>query len=239
MLALENATDRAVYDTLARFNKQFIDLVSAVFKHPRDTEAAAFHFDLIGNFDTIQREALAARPHTMAMADIDQVQHTMLRGSPGWQVLWIKAFGQPIDNPCPHLTSIVEGHPEIFNVMLSCLEPGMELPQHQGPFKGVLRYHLGLKVPERGDLGLVVHGQTYRWGEGRGVVFDDTLWHRAWNHTNEERIVLFADVLRTLPPQLAAQREQLIQELTASQGLATILGSIRRASLVERQTHRA
>ena len=226
MLALDTPTDKAVYDALADFNKKFVDLVASVFTAPRDTEAAPFHYDLIANFDTIQREILASRTQSMAMADVDTVQHAMLQGSPGWQVLWIRAFGQPVANPCPNLTKIVEGHPEIFNVMVSRLTPGTALPPHKGPFKGVLRYHLGIEVP-KGDVGLEVHGRTYQWREGVGVVFDDTLWHKAWNRTTHDRIVLFADVLRTLPPQLAWQRAQLLKDLTKTEGFAKILGSVK------------
>ncbi|MES2779388.1 MAG: aspartyl/asparaginyl beta-hydroxylase domain-containing protein, partial [Bacteroidota bacterium] len=60
-------------------------------------------------------------------------------------------------------------------------------------------YHLGIQIPQ-GDIGiqLVAHNrpETYKWKERKGVVFDDTLLHTAWNKTDETRILIFADILK-------------------------------------------
>ncbi len=228
MLALEAApTDEAVYKELHEFNKLILNLDPQTFLDPRATPAAEFHDTLIQHFNTVQAEVKAHAHNGMAMCDLDAIQHAMLGGSPKWHVLWVKAFGEHVDNPLPVLTAITKAHPEIFNVMVSRLKPGAELPLHTGPFKGVLRYHLGLEVPQ-GDVGLEVRGQPYGWGEGRGVVFDDTHFHRAWNRTPHDRVVLFADVLRALPEPLKSKRDALLVRLTSSEGLATIRGSIAR-----------
>jgi len=226
MLALEAApTDEAVYKELHAFNKLILNLDPQTYLDPRATPAAEFHDTLLQHFPSIQEEVKAHAHNGMAMCDLDDIQHAMLGGSPQWRVLWIKAFGEAVDNPLPVLTAIVAAHPEIFNVMVSRLRPGAELPLHTGPFKGVLRYHLGLEVP-RGEVGLEVRGQEYTWGEGRGVVFDDTHMHRAWNRTPHDRVVLFADVLRQLPEPLRSQRDALLTRLAASDGLAKIRQSI-------------
>jgi beta-hydroxylase len=79
----------------------------------------------------------------------------------------------------------------------SILAPGVRIPPHRGPWKGFIRYHLGLIVPEPADrCGIEVGGQEAHWREGESLVFDDTYEHHVWNDTNGTRVVLFLDVVR-------------------------------------------
>ncbi len=51
----------------------------------------------------------------------------------------------------------------------------------------MLRYHLGLLIPEPEDqLGISVGGQIAHWSEGQSLVFDDTFEHSAWNDTDAD-----------------------------------------------------
>jgi len=69
-----------------------------------------------------------------------------------------------------------------------------------GPYKGVLRYHLGLIVPQDAEACRIRVGEDIRhWQEGKSMIFDDTFNHEVWNDTDETRVVLFVDVLRPLP----------------------------------------
>ncbi|MHB8233624.1 MAG: aspartyl/asparaginyl beta-hydroxylase domain-containing protein, partial [Solirubrobacteraceae bacterium] len=69
-----------------------------------------------------------------------------------------------------------------------------------GPYKGVLRYHLGLIVPEDAESCRIRVGDDIRhWQAGKSMIFDDTFNHEVWNDTDETRVVLFVDVLRPLP----------------------------------------
>src|SRR5258708_3918403 len=72
------------------------------------------------------------------------------------------------------------------------------ITRHRGPYNGVLRYHLGLMVPEPSKCGITVGDVTARWREGGSVVFDDSFQHEAWNESSEMRVVLFVDFLRPL-----------------------------------------
>ncbi len=82
----------------------------------------------------------------------------------------------------------------------SILLPHKHLPAHRGPYKGVLRYHLGLKVPEPAAASAIkVGSKQASWQEGKSLIFDDTFVHEAWNSTNEIRVVLFVDFRRPLP----------------------------------------
>ena len=53
--------------------------------------------------------------------------------------------------------------------MFSILAPGKRIPPHDGPYKGVLRYHLGLIVPDAPveQVGIRVGDQIRRLGRGR------------------------------------------------------------------------
>ena len=84
--------------------------------------------------------------------------------------------------------------------MISILSPRKHILDHRGPYKGVLRYHLGLIVPEDAEACRIRVGDDFRhWEEGRSMIFDDTFNHEVWNDTDETRVVLFVDVMRPLP----------------------------------------
>jgi len=81
----------------------------------------------------------------------------------------------------------------------SILSPGKHIPEHRGVFKGIMRYHLGLKVPENAkDCCIRVDEVSAYWQEGKGMLFDDTYQHEVWNNTDEIRVVLLMDVIRPL-----------------------------------------
>ena len=83
--------------------------------------------------------------------------------------------------------------------MFSILAAGKHIPNHRGPYKGVLRHHLGLIVPEpAADCRIRVGDEIRHWTEGGSLVFDDTYDHEVWNDTDGERVVLFLDVVRPL-----------------------------------------
>jgi aspartate beta-hydroxylase len=67
------------------------------------------------------------------------------------------------------------------------------IDSHRGPTNLRLRCHLALKVPE-GDCAIRVGEKTRKWHEGRCLVFDDYFDHEAWNHTEEDRVVLIVDI---------------------------------------------
>src|SRR5206468_10959701 len=83
----------------------------------------------------------------------------------------------------------------------SILAPHRRIGEHRGPWRGVLRYHLALQVPEpRHEAGISVGGEVAHWQEGRSLLFDDGYRHHGWNNTGGVRVVLFVDVVRPLKP---------------------------------------
>lgn len=101
---------------------------------------------------------------------------------------------------CPRTTALMEQIPGMTTAMFSILSPRKHILDHRGPYKGVLRYHLGLIVPQDAPACRIRVGDDIRhWQEGASLVFDDTFNHEVWNDTDETRVVLFVDVLRPLP----------------------------------------
>ncbi len=101
---------------------------------------------------------------------------------------------------CPETTRLLKTIPGLQTAFFSIFEAGKHLPEHRGAYKGVLRYHLGLLVPEPAAQCAIRVGQDTRsWEEGKSMVFDDSHPHEAWNHTDQPRVVLFLDFVRPLP----------------------------------------
>ena len=81
--------------------------------------------------------------------------------------------------------------------MFSILSPGKYIPPHRGPYKGVLRYHLGLMVPEPEGICRIRLGNDIRaWKEGKSLIFDDSHEHEVWNDSDSYRVVLFVNFAR-------------------------------------------
>ncbi len=120
-----------------------------------------------------------------------------------WKTFFLYGYGFEAKlgvEMCPRTAALVREIPGMTTAMISILSPRKHILDHRGPYKGVLRYHLGLVVPEDAEACRIRVGEEVRhWQEGRSMVFDDTFNHEVWNDTDETRVVLFVDVLRPLP----------------------------------------
>jgi len=100
---------------------------------------------------------------------------------------------------CPRTAAALDSIPGVTTAFYSILSPHKTIGAHRGPWRGVLRYHLALKVPEpAGASGIAVGGEVAHWEEGRSLVFDDGYEHHAWNGGDGVRAVLFVDFARPL-----------------------------------------
>lgn len=133
----------------------------------------------------------------------------------GWSTFPLRMFTKDNEEnmkKCPLLTSILKKDANITTAFFSILEPGKIIPSHYGPFKGILRYHLGILIPPKdsGDCFISVDNEIYEWEEGKGVLFDETYKHFVKNETPYHRIVLFLDIKRPLPLSLPILNDFLI-----------------------------
>ncbi len=120
-----------------------------------------------------------------------------------WKTYFLYGYGFEAKlgvETCPKTAALMRQIPGMTTAMFSILSPRKHILDHRGPYKGVLRYHLGLIVPREAQKCRIRVGEDFRhWEEGESVVFDDTFNHEVWNDTDETRVVLFVDVLRPLP----------------------------------------
>ena len=119
-----------------------------------------------------------------------------------WKTFFFYGYGVKMQQNCdycPQTTRIIEQIPGLKTAFFSILLPGKHIPEHRGPYKGVLRCHLPLKVPQaRKKCAIRVENEIHHWEEGKVVVFDDSYPHEAWNKTDEVRVVLFLDIVRPM-----------------------------------------
>lgn len=119
-----------------------------------------------------------------------------------WKTYFLYVFGHKVETncqQCPKTTALIEQIPGLQAAFFSILAPGKHIPIHRGKLKGLIRYHLGLKIPkDTRNCKIEIDGQDYYWQEGKSLIFDDTYMHQVWNNTDEYRVVLFIDVDRPL-----------------------------------------
>jgi aspartate beta-hydroxylase len=141
-----------------------------------------------------------------------------------WRLLVLKAYGVPVRpnlERCPVLAATVSSVPDVLSAALSFLSPGKHVPEHRGPFRGVIRFYMGLSVPTSADgrpaAVLTIDGHEYRVGDGECLLWDDTFAHEVWNHSDDTRIALLLDVRRRgMPPDMALLSRVLIAAIGAS-----------------------
>lgn len=139
--------------------------------------------------------------HLPNFQDISTDQYRLTQDD-RWKTYFLLGYGFQVDEHlarCPETARALAEIPGITTAMFSIFAPHKRIPPHVGPYKGVLRYHLGLKVPEPADAcGITVRGETRHWAEGASLVFDDVWEHEAWNDTDGTRVVLFVDFIRPM-----------------------------------------
>ncbi len=152
---------------------------------------------------SVIQEELHALLEQHAVPDWEAIsQDPSVKIGKDWKTFVLYLYGEKMDTncrKCPQTTAIIESIPTIKTAWFSLLEAGKNIPPHYGPYNGVLRYHLGLYVPEPELCGIQV-GETIRgWEEGKSLLFDDTHLHWVWNNSDKRRVILFVDVVRPLP----------------------------------------
>lgn len=117
-----------------------------------------------------------------------------------WKTLHLRVFNIDTNNSqyFPLTMKLInQCQPKCTLAYFSLLEPGAQLSPHRGLYKGVLRYHLGLRIPrDWQNCYLVVNGEKVHWKEGEDIIFDDRFLHYVHNNTDEERLILFLDIQR-------------------------------------------
>jgi len=198
---------------------QAADVVRAIYDRRIDTPAIldAAHFfpnarRFTDNWSEIRREAFAVAeslPRVPRFHDIMPAQADIsANDGRDWRLFIMKAYG--VEQPrnlerCPAVAAIIEDMPEVVSCSFSFIAPGKHIPRHRGPFRGILRFHLMLSMPN-GDDGepaceLLINDISYRLTDGASLLWDDTFPHEVRNRSDKVRIALLLDVWRRdMPP---------------------------------------
>jgi beta-hydroxylase len=169
-----------------------------------DTEAFPWAREIEAHWEAMRQEldAVLADPDAVPPFQELSRDQRVLTNDDRWKTYFFYAFGFKAErncDRCPVTTRMVERIPGMTTAFYSILAPGKHLPLHRGAYKGVIRYHLGLKIPAPNEMsGIRVGPELCRWTEGESLIFDDTYQHEAWNDTDEMRAVLFVDFKRPL-----------------------------------------
>ena len=166
--------------------------------------------ELRRQFPAIREELVSLLNNTEAPRchEVDRMQtYISATTDKDWRVFYLYLIGEkPEANRarCPVTCAALDQVPGVFQALFSILDPGKSIPPHDGPYRGYLRYHLGLIVPEQDPPQIRIKDQIYTWREGEDVLFDDTWEHEVMNHSNDRRVVLIVDIRRPMPLPLTA-----------------------------------
>lgn len=160
---------------------------------------------LIDNFDTIKAEVAEIMKDYDNIPEFDKIDDKQDRLSNSdnkkWKTFMFKFYDEYNEDnckKCPKTAELLKQLP-LDLAMFSIMEKGKVLVPHRGPWKGLLRMHLGIDIPEGAKI--TVDDEDYFWKEKEIVLFDDTFTHSVEN-PNGRRVVLFMDLKRTHIPQM-------------------------------------
>lgn len=152
----------------------------------------------------IRAEAIRIRTEDIpSLADIS-FDHGRIAKDRRWKSFFLKGYGYRLEGNCaraPVTAELIDRVPGLVTATFSVLEAGGHIPRHWGMTKGMLTYHLALKVPAmRERCRMHIEGpdalHVLPWEEGQSFVFDDMYNHEVWNDTDEDRYILLIQIKR-------------------------------------------
>lgn len=191
----------------AVFGRRYPDLESRPWFDAQEFPLATY---LEENFGAIRKEILALHPSRF------HPESEGIGRSGDWDVLFFYERGRrhnDVCRACPVTARGLDSYPAMRTITgliyVSRMRAGTHIAPHRGPTNLRLRCHLGIEVPS-GDCAIRVDDETRHWVQGKCLVFDDFFEHEAWNHTDEDRVVLIVDLWH---PGLSAVETRLLEGL--------------------------
>lgn len=178
--------------------------------------------ELEENWQTIRQELDQVMTYVDALPSFQEISTRQgnITSDDRWKTYFFYAFGYKAErncDRCPKTTKLLEKIPGMKVAFFSILAPHKHIPEHCGKYKGVIRYHLGLKVPQPIERCYIrVNGEIAYWEEGKSLIFDDTFPHEVWNNTDDYRAVLFLDIARPLKFPMSLVNWSVSKLITAS-----------------------
>ena len=191
-------------------------LVRRIYEKRIDAPAildAGTHFPNAAKFaaawQDIRDEALAAklnkapRFHDIMPEQADSSANDGL----DWRMFVLKAYDMTVPENLarmPVLSRLLTECPEVKSAAVSFLAPHKHIPPHRGPFRGIMRFHLGLVIPKQPDgrpaTIMMINHEERRIADGECMLWDDTFEHEVMNNSDQPRVALLLDVWRPQMP---------------------------------------
>jgi len=159
---------------------------------------------LEAHWQDIRDEAAAIRTADIPSLGDISFDHGRIAADRRWKSLFLKGYGYRMERNCaraPVTASLIEKVPGLVTACFSVMEAGGHIPRHWGMTKGMLTYHLALKVPQdREKCRINIEGKdrlhVVAWEEGQSFVFDDMFNHEVWNESEDDRYLLLIQIKR-------------------------------------------
>ncbi len=188
-----------------------------------DSSKFAFLGAFTDNWRQIEKEVdgiLRFREAIPVFQDVSPDQMRIATGT-SWRTFILYGFGTRLEKNCkqaPFTAELLSKVPNLQSAWFSILGPNYHIPPHRGVTKGILRVHLGVKIPkDRERCYINIDDSRQVWKDGELFVFDDTYVHEVYNNTDEERVILLFDFDRPMawPGRLANSTFLALMKLTA------------------------
>ena len=118
----------------------------------------------------------------------------------GWKTIVLDSYG--ILNKkhikfFPKTWELVKNYPGLSLFMVAVLKPNTTLKAHFGDTDAIVRNHLGIIIPgELPNLGIRIKTEERSWTKDNVLSFCVVNRHKAWNHTNSDRVILMIDFVK-------------------------------------------
>lgn len=172
--------------------------------HVYDTKTFPWAAEIEAEWQLIRKEldqVMTFRDQMPSFQDILK-EVSLIQTDNNWKTYFLMGIGMDCSENarrCPETMRLLQKIPGVKTAFFSILSPKKHIPAHRGAFNGILRFHLGLMVPEpRERVRIRIGNDIFHWTEGKALIFDDTYNHEVWNDTEGYRVVLFVDFARPL-----------------------------------------
>lgn len=171
--------------------------------------------DLMINQDTIRQEYERVMASSVPVANLNKYERQLAGDDGKWRMIPVKFLNSWFPHPTDQLVVtrfiLKKYENDISSAFFSILEPGKVIPFHEGPYKGIYRLQVPIIIPkvkkssktfEEPPLGLYgrdpydSQDKLYDWSEP--FIFDDTFQHKAWNLTDQPRVILLIELRKPL-----------------------------------------
>lgn len=224
------------YKASRLFCKAIIQTFEKVSRKYNNMALPEFDKSLKLNFKGIKHEFLN-HYNTNNIPSAGEISKEQLRieDQNKWRTLVLKVFdyyNKANCSLCPLTHEIIScSKNRIVSALFSVMEPGTHIKPHRGVFNGVLRYHLGIVVPDSEDVFINIDNNKTYWHEGESFIFDDTLLHEAINNSAERRVVLIIDYIKPLPCVLNLVNKMIINIIKKSPLIQNIIENLENVNI--------